>query len=120
MALALAGEDTAALDTYSDVIAHRPDLVALRKKVEVETKSFPRQSPAEVVIELHNGTHLSTAVDVGEPAQDVDEQWRRLRRKFHSLVDPICGVDKANACIDQCAAMEKARGLHGLLESATT
>ncbi len=119
VALALTGEDTAALDTYSDAIAHRPDLVTLRKKVEVETKSFPRQSPAEVVIELHNGTHLSTAVDVGEPAQDVDEQWRRLKRKFHSLVDPICGVDKANACIDQCAAMEKARGLHGLLESAT-
>jgi 2-methylcitrate dehydratase PrpD len=114
-ALALSGDDTAALATYSDANAERPDLVALREKVEVETKSFPRHSPAEVVIELSNGERLQQAVDVGEPAQDVDRQWMRLTDKFHSLADPICGVDNATSCINLCATLETSTDLQKLL-----
>jgi 2-methylcitrate dehydratase PrpD len=114
-ALALSGEDTAALATYSDANAERPDLVALREKIEVKTKSFPRHSPAEVVIELSNGERLQQAVDVGEPAQDVDRQWMRLTDKFHSLADPICGVDNATSCINLCATLETSTDLQKLL-----
>jgi 2-methylcitrate dehydratase PrpD len=110
-ALALSGEDTAALATYSDANAERPDLVALREKVEVETKPFPRQSPAEAVIELNNGERLQQAVDVGEAAQDVDQQWTRLTEKFHSLADPVCGVGNATSCIDLCATVDMAGDL---------
>jgi 2-methylcitrate dehydratase PrpD len=118
-ALALSSEDTAALNTYSDAIANRPDLVALREKVAVETKSFPRQSPATVDIALRNGTTVSKTLDVGEPAQDLEAQWRRLSHKFHSLVDPILGSDAAYACIDQCAHLEAAMDLHTLLARAS-
>jgi 2-methylcitrate dehydratase PrpD len=118
-ALALSSEDTAALNTYSDAIANRPDLVALREKVAVETKSFPRQSPATVDIALRNGTTVSKTLDVGEPAQDLEAQWRRLSHKFHSLVDPILGSDAAHACIDQCAHLEAAMDLHTLLARAS-
>lgn len=118
-ALALTGIDTAALATYDDAVARRPDLTALREKVVVETKTFPRQSPAEVVIELINGTRLSSAVDVGEPAQDLDAQWQRLTSKFHSLVDPVLGGDNASACIDHCATIETASTLHALLTQAS-
>ncbi len=119
-ALALVGEDTAALETYSDALANRPDLMALREKVEVETQSFPRHSAAEVVIDLANGTRLNHAVDVGEPARDVDAQWARLTQKFHSLADPILGVDAASACIEHCATMEQARDLSELLHRAAS
>jgi 2-methylcitrate dehydratase PrpD len=118
-ALAFSSEDTAALNTYSDAIANRPDLVALREKVAVETKSFPRQSPATVDIALRNGTTVSKTLDVGEPAQDLEAQWRRLSHKFHSLVDPILGSDAAHACIDQCAHLEAAMDLHTLLARAS-
>jgi 2-methylcitrate dehydratase PrpD len=118
-ALALAGEDTAALNTYSDAIANRPDLVALRDKVEVVTKSFPRQSPAAVDISLRHGATVSKTLDVGEPAQDLKAQWARLTHKFHSLVDPILGTDAAHACIDQCAHLEAAMDLHTLLARAS-
>jgi 2-methylcitrate dehydratase PrpD len=118
-ALALAGEDTAALDTYRDAIANRPDLVALRDKVAVETRAFPRQSPATVDIALRHGTIVSKTVDVGEPTQDLEAQWGRLTHKFHGLVDPILGIDAANACIDQCAALEEAADLRTLLARAS-
>ncbi len=118
-ALALTGGDTAALETYSDAIANRPDLMALRDKVAVDTKTFPRHSAAEVVIELADGTQLHNAVDVGEPARDLKAQWVRLTQKFHSLVDPILGVDKASACIEQCMRLERPGSLNGLLESAS-
>ena len=118
-ALAFTGGDTAALETYSDEIANRPELMALREKVEVETKTFPRQSPAEVEMVLTNGAHLSTAVDVGEPATDLDDQWKRLTQKFHSLADPILGTDKATACIDQCASLMMASDLDKVLESGS-
>ena len=118
-ALAFVGEDTAALDTYSDAIANRPDLMALRDKVEVATRSFPRQSPATVDIALRRGATVSQTIDVGEPAQDLGAQWARLTRKFHSLVDPILGVDAANACIEQCATLETAADLHPLLAHAS-
>jgi hypothetical protein len=119
-ALALAGEDTAALDTYSDAIANRADLVALRDKVDVQTKSFPRQSPASVDIVLRHGETVSKTLDVGEPARDLKAQWARLTHKFHSLVDPILGVEAANACIDQCASLEEAADLHTLLAQASS
>ena len=118
-ALALVGDDTAALDTYSDAIANRPDLVVLRDKVEVVTRSFPRQSPAAVDITLRNGATVSTTLDVGEPAQDLEAQWARLTHKFHSLVDPILGTDAAHACIDQCATLEAAMDLHTVLARAS-
>jgi 2-methylcitrate dehydratase PrpD len=118
-ALALAGEDTASLRTYSDAMANRPDLVALRDQVEVVTKPFPRQSPAAVDINLRNGATVSTTLDVGEPAQDLEAQWVRLTHKFHSLVDPILGVDAAEACIDQCAHLETVMDLHTLLARAS-
>lgn len=119
-ALALTGGDTAALETYSDTVAQRPELVALRQKVAVTTKAFPRHSAAEVVIGLTNGTELKKAADVGEPAVDLEAQWGRLTHKFHSLVDPILGTEKADACIAHCAAMEQSSDLGPLLSSVST
>lgn len=114
-ALALSGDDTAALSTYSDANAKRPDLVALRDKVDVKTKPFPRQSPAEVMIALATGEQLRQAVDVGEPAQNIDEQWSRLRGKFHSLVDSIDGVQNTTSCIERCATIDTSSDLRELL-----
>ncbi len=118
-ALALTGADTGALETYSDAMANRPDLVALREKVAIETRVFPMDSAAEVVIALTNGRQLTQAVDVGVPAENVDEQWTRLTQKFHSLADPICGVAKATSCIEQYASIAPGRSLRGLLQNAS-
>lgn len=118
-ALALLGEDTGALATYSDEIAQRPDLVALREKVVVESKQQAQRSAAEVVIELNDGRSLYKAFDVGIPATDLDQQWQRVSGKFRSIVEPVLATEKTTRCIEQCQTLPQANDLKGLLMAAT-
>jgi 2-methylcitrate dehydratase PrpD len=118
-ALALAGEDTGALATYSDAIANRPDLIELREKVQVETQTFTQRTGAEVVIELSDGRSLAQTIDVGIPATDLDDQWNRVTAKFRSIVEPVLGSEKTERCIALCAALEQARDLNDLLAAAS-
>ena len=55
-AMVLRGVDTAALSTYDDAITSRPDLVALRDKVVVETDDRLTDMQARVAIETASGT----------------------------------------------------------------
>jgi 2-methylcitrate dehydratase PrpD len=118
-ALALSGEDTGALATYSDAIANRPDLVELRDKVRVEAQTFTQRTGAEVVIELSDGRSLTQMFDVGIPAADLHDQWQRVTTKFRSIVEPVLGIAKTERCITLCAALEQADDLAGLLTAAT-
>lgn len=98
-AMALAGVDTGAADAYSDAMANRPDLVALRQKIEVEPQSVARTmvTGADVVVELADGMTLTNAFDVGIPATDVDAQEARLLAKFDALVEPVLGTARTEA-----------------------
>ena len=95
-AMGLSGDDTAAIDAYSDETANRPDLVALRQKVEVEPRkvSHVEMTGAEVIVETGDATYTS-AFNVGLPATDVDAQEDRLSAKFDALVVPVLGAEKA-------------------------
>jgi 2-methylcitrate dehydratase PrpD len=118
-ALALLGENTGALSTYSDAMANRPDLIELREKVGIETQPFPQRTGAEVIIELNDGRHLQQAFDVGIPAADLDDQWRRLTNKFRSIVEPVLGAEKTAICIEQCSRLDEAVSLSALLTNTS-
>ena len=94
--MGLSGVDTAAIGIYSDEIANRPDLVALRKKVEVEPRqvSHVEMTGAEVVIETDDATYTN-AFNVGIPATDIEAQEQRLCAKFDALVEPVMGREKS-------------------------
>lgn len=100
-AMALAGIDTRVAGSYSDAMALRPDLAALRARVEVETQPAARTmaTGAEAVIETVDGLTVTNAFDVGIPATDLDDQEARLVAKFHALADPVLG-DRARALRD--------------------
>ncbi|MEM7212527.1 MAG: MmgE/PrpD family protein [Pseudomonadota bacterium] len=89
-AMGLKGLDTAAIDSYSDEIAQRPDLVDLRRKVEIEPRqvSHVEVTGAEVVIETDGATYTN-AFNVGLPASDVDVQEQRLIAKYGALMRPL-------------------------------
>lgn len=98
-AMALAGVDTAAIANYSNEIANRPDLVTLRRKVEVEALKLDKSviTQADVVIETTDGATLMHGHNVGIPAKDVEVQEQRLSAKFDALVTPILGDAAATA-----------------------
>ncbi len=102
-AMAIAGVDTAAIGNYSDEIANRPDLAALRRKVEVEALKLDKSviTQADVVIETTDGATLMHMHNVGIPANDADLQEQRLSAKFDALVTPILGTERAAALREQ-------------------
>lgn len=105
-AFGLAGEDTARLETFSDAITARPDLVALRDKVDVVARETVEGMTSDVVVTLADGRTVTESFDVSEPARDLDAQWQRLDDKFRSLVEPRLGPDATARLIAACHDLE--------------
>src|SRR5690348_9441973 len=113
-AMALAGIDTAHLDSYSERLAADPSLVALRDKVSVE---FERQWPhtlAEMRVTLDDGRSVEARHDSGIPAADLAAQQQRLEAKFMSLAVPIVGRSRAEQIAAGVAALGDLRSLDEL------
>ena len=118
-ALVLAGVDTANDKTYTDELAARSDLVALRDKVVVVPDWRGEGSAAEVVLTLVTGQRYVMQHDVGIPMQDLERQWTLLEAKFRSLVEPRLGDACAGKLVAACRAAEQLRDIAELLELAT-
>ncbi len=92
-AMALGGEDTAALGTYSDEMANRSVYREGSRRVTLDTIPLPQEHRhgAAVAIVLKDGRELLAETNVGIPASDVAAQGEKLRAKFHSLAEPVIG-----------------------------
>ena len=105
-AMALSDVETADIGVFSDEIAGRSDLVALRNRVSVQPEKLASNMEAKVAVTLKDGSSLTGAYDVGVPASDLDEQWKALTGKFHALVDPLLGDNRAGELTDACRNLE--------------
>ncbi len=114
-ALALAGEDTGALETYDDGMAGRDDLVALRRLVGVETEA-KRVMCTDVEVAMKDGSALTGSFDSGIPNADLDNQQGKLEQKFRALVVPIVGEERACAIMDAVGSLEDADDVRELVE----
>jgi 2-methylcitrate dehydratase PrpD len=90
----------AAEDEFSDAIARRDDVVALRRKVSATVDDRIDEAAADVVAVLSDGRreHVFVKHAIGSlhrPMTDAD-----LAAKFHGLVDPILGAARASELID--------------------
>ncbi|QFT62630.1 MmgE/PrpD family protein [Roseivivax sp. THAF30] len=94
-AMALAGVDTAALESYSAETCARPDLIALRDKVEVRTDETLSDTAARVRLLCEDGESAEAGHDLVRDA-DAAETEPRLRRKAAALL----GTDRAEALWD--------------------
>ena len=115
-AMALAGVDTARLDSYSEALAAEPALVALRERVSVE---FQRQWPhtlAEMRVTLDDGRVVEARHDSGVPAADLAAQQRRLEAKFMSLAEPVVGRSRAERLVASVSALDSLASLDELTE----
>ncbi len=102
-AMALSGIDTANPETYTDAVAGRPDLVALRRRVEVRPTGGPG-TLATAAVSLDDGRRLQSEIDVGIPAADLAAQGARLRAKYESLVAPLLGAEASAALLADLVA----------------
>jgi 2-methylcitrate dehydratase PrpD len=103
-AMAMAGEDTAGIDAYTDSLTARPELTALRDRITVNAWDTPR---VESRVRLNvRGEWLEECCNVGIPMTDLDLQWTRLVSKFHALVDPLLGADRARQIVQLCRTFE--------------
>jgi len=118
-AMALAGVDTASESSYTDEVASRPDLIALRDTVVVATDWNGEGSGAEVVLTLRDGQRHTMQFDVGVPLQDLDLQWTLLEAKFRSLVGPRMGNQRTEQLIAACHELDQLRDVGELLALAT-
>jgi len=95
-ALVLSGEDTSAPALYTDAMVTRPDLLALRDKVEV--RLMPAgwgELVAEVELETGSGQRCKARHDGSEPESDLALQDARLRHKFRRLAGEAIGAGRA-------------------------
>ena len=118
-AMAMAGVDTGAMDSYSAATASRDDLVQLRDRIAVEAADLPSRMQADVVIDLADGRRLQGRGDAGAPAVDLDLQEQRLVEKFRSLVEPVCGREAAQRVIDMCLSLDQLEDAARLFDPVT-
>ena len=81
-ALAVAGENTADPAIYVDTMTQRPDLIALRNRVEVNLmlEGWPRMM-ARADIEMLDGRRFETSYDSGIPEADLALARKQAERK---------------------------------------
>ncbi len=116
-ALALLGDDTSALATYSDAKMREPAVVAVRDLVRVIADPMLLPTQARISVETHRGRFEATA-DTGVPAADLTAQRTRLEAKFFTLSAPVIGAQRAEALRAMVAAVAEMETITPLLEAA--
>lgn len=116
-AMALGGEDTAALGTYSDEMANRPVYRNGSHRVVIDPKTLPQATRhgAAVALVLKDGRELLAETNVGIPAHDVAGQGDKLRAKFHSLAEPVIGRGRTGEALRLIERFETLENLKPLM-----
>ena len=104
---------------FSDAIACRPDVIALRDRIHAKVDVAIDEAAADVTIRCSDGRRLHLKVEhaigsLQRPMSDSD-----LERKFHGLVDPVLGVDRAARLVDVCWTLGDASDVEALRAAAT-
>jgi 2-methylcitrate dehydratase PrpD len=112
-ALAAAGEDTFDDGLYSDTTAARPDLVALRQRIEVIADA--QGAGSRVDVRLTDGGTLSRTVNVAIPVRDLPAQQSKLEHKFRHQVRRVLRPEAAERVITIMRSLEREPDLSRLL-----
>ncbi|MDA8252932.1 MAG: MmgE/PrpD family protein [Rhodospirillales bacterium] len=116
-ALALAGYDTARLDSFTDDMALDAGVAAWRDKVEVVFAEGQPQTFARVAAMLVDGRRLEADHDSDIPDSDLLRQRRRLTSKFLGLAAPRIGERRATIATDLIGHLDAQPSLAPLLET---
>lgn len=116
VALALAGRDTMAAESFSEAACADPALQALRTRIAVAGDASLPRATARLQVVIGDETVEATA-NVSAPEPDLTQQGHRLRDKFRTLTEPLLGVAAAARIIALCDGLDTAPDVTMLLES---
>lgn len=110
-ALALLGEETSSLESYSCEMAQRPDIIEMRDKVSVSSAKNLDRYATDVFVYLGEKTVITEHGDMGPPVEDFGSQGEKLERKFRALAEPLIGHSNTNQVIDAVWSLEYQPGV---------
>ncbi len=113
-ALALLGEDTGAVATYSDAKMAETSVVRLRDRVRVEVDRAFSPTRARVTV-VAGGRRLEEEADTGVPASDLAAQRRRLRAKFDALAGSVLGPRQVGDLAEMALGVDRLPSLRDLI-----
>jgi 2-methylcitrate dehydratase PrpD len=101
-------------DEYHDDIVNRPDMVALRRKVQATVDNSIDEASADVTACLTDGRKVHVFVEhaIGSLQKPMTDQM--LEGKFTQLAEPVIGAGKTKQLIEACWGLGKAADLRAL------
>src|SRR5262249_43864285 len=113
-ALALLGEDTGAVATYSDAKMADAPVVRLRDRVRVEVDRGLSATRARVAL-VASARRFENEADTGVPAADLAAQRPRLRAKFDTLAGAVLGSRPAGELAETALGVDRLSSLGDLV-----
>jgi 2-methylcitrate dehydratase PrpD len=106
-------------DEYSDAVVQSAEVIALRDRVGATVDDSIDEASVDVTITLKDGRVLKQFVQhaIGSTQNPMTDAM--LEAKFHSLVDPVLGKDRADQLIAACWSLGTAGDLRTLTALAT-
>ncbi|MBU2534038.1 MAG: MmgE/PrpD family protein [Alphaproteobacteria bacterium] len=118
-AMALDGVNTAALESYTDETAKADKYAKARQKITIVEKELSGRHAGAVSIETTDGRTMVGEVDVGRPATDVEEQWRKLEHKARTIMRPGVGDERTDEIVEAIASLADAPSIDRLMAALT-
>jgi 2-methylcitrate dehydratase PrpD len=107
-ALALAGEDTAVIETYADEAGSNPERAVLYARVAVAFDDSLGRMESVVTVTTRDGRTAERRHDASVPISDTAVQRDRLQAKFLSLTEPLLGAPAAEALMASIDGLDRA------------
>jgi 2-methylcitrate dehydratase PrpD len=105
-ALSLLNEDTSSLQSYSDEMTQRADIISMRDKVSVTSAKNLDRFATDVFVYLGNKTVITEHGDMGPPVEDFGTQGEKLESKFRALAEPLIGHSNTSHVVDSIWSLE--------------
>ena len=106
-------------DEFADEVVTRPDMVALRRKVNATVDDTIDESAVDLTAILTDGQRVHVRVEHAIGSLQNPMTDTQLNAKFHGLSDPILGAQQTSALINSAWDIGDAPNVRGLTSFAT-
>ncbi len=104
---------------YTDEVVNRPEVLALRAKVEAIVDDRIDEAAADVRIRTTDGRDLHVLVEHAIGSTELPMSEAQLRAKFIGQAEPVLGAEKAAAAWALSRGVAECPDMHALLAAGT-